>query len=725
MNWQKLLRNILISGIFVVPFIPLIVSNSMFFPFITGKNFFFRILVELLLGGWLVLALADSQYRPRFSWLLIAFALFVSVIGVADALGENPFKSFWSNFERMEGFVTLIHLFAYFLIVTAVLNTRKLWERFAATSIGVSVIIGIYGLFQVLGFITINQGGVRLDGTFGNASYLGGYMLVHLLITLVFILQARATLWRFVFGAAFLLQAITLYHTATRGAILGFIGALLLTTLLFALFGRGFPKVRKMSIGTLLAVLLLIGGFLAIKDSSLVKSSPVLSRFSNISLNSADARFYVWEMGIEGFKERPVLGWGQENFNYVFNAYYDPVLYDQEQWFDRVHNIVLDWLVAGGILGLLGYLSLYGLTLYYLWRRKESFSFIERCVLTGLVAGYFFHNLFVFDNIGSYLFFVSFLGFIHVRQNENGQDSENRFFEIDSGLVLKAIAPIVVVLIAGGIYFINVKGILSSRALLHALTPQGSLETNVDFFERALSYNSFGKQEIREQLAQGASTFAGNNSVGQATKERLFALTKAEMEKMIEESPNDARVHLFFASVLRSFGQNKAAFDELEKARALSPRKQHILFEIGITQLNAGNTAEALQTMKEAFELEPRFTQARIFYALAAVYDGNSALADELLTDEYKTAAYVQNDYLLQAYASKQQFNKVKEVWETRISAQPENPRAYLGLAGAELALGNREAAIAAIEKAMELDPSLKEQGEAAIDDIKAGRSVQ
>nr|MDP7365942.1 hypothetical protein [Candidatus Paceibacterota bacterium] len=106
MNVQKILRYLLIGGIFAVPFIPLVISSTMFFPFITGKNFAFSIIVELLLGGWAILAVLDKAYRPKFTLLLISILSFVGIIAIADIFGANPFKSFWSNFERMEGFLT-------------------------------------------------------------------------------------------------------------------------------------------------------------------------------------------------------------------------------------------------------------------------------------------------------------------------------------------------------------------------------------------------------------------------------------------------------------------------------------------------------------------------------------------------------------------------------------------------------------------------------------------
>ena len=57
MNINTILRRIIIGSIFLVPFIPLIVAPSMFFPFITGKNFAFRILVEIMFAFWLISSL--------------------------------------------------------------------------------------------------------------------------------------------------------------------------------------------------------------------------------------------------------------------------------------------------------------------------------------------------------------------------------------------------------------------------------------------------------------------------------------------------------------------------------------------------------------------------------------------------------------------------------------------------------------------------------------------
>ena len=112
---EKGLRYLAIAGVFALPFLVLVVAHSMFFPFITGKNFLFRLFVEAITFAWLGLALISPAYRPKKSWMLVAFALFVVVMAVADVFGVNPEKSIWSNFERMEGLVTLVHLFFLFV----------------------------------------------------------------------------------------------------------------------------------------------------------------------------------------------------------------------------------------------------------------------------------------------------------------------------------------------------------------------------------------------------------------------------------------------------------------------------------------------------------------------------------------------------------------------------------------------------------------------------------
>src|SRR5229473_325638 len=142
MTLNPFLRRFVLIGIFAIVFVPLVYApDSMYFPFITGKNFMFRIVVELMSAALLILAYRDASYRPRKSWMLIALCIFVVVLTIADIFGENFYHSFWSNYERMEGLIGHLHLLAYFVILSVMLTTEKLWERFFQASLGVSVIV--------------------------------------------------------------------------------------------------------------------------------------------------------------------------------------------------------------------------------------------------------------------------------------------------------------------------------------------------------------------------------------------------------------------------------------------------------------------------------------------------------------------------------------------------------------------------------------------------------
>ncbi|MEK9168059.1 MAG: O-antigen ligase family protein [Patescibacteria group bacterium] len=741
MNTNKILRGVLLGGIFLIPFIPFIVPGTFFFPFITGKNFAFRILVEILLAAWAVLAILVPAYRPKRSWIAIAIGAFLGVMAVADIFGANFLTSFWSNYERMEGLVALLHLGAYFFVASSVLTTEKLWERLLQTSLGASVIMGGYGIFQLAGTLQIHQGSTRIDGTLGNATYLAVYALFHIFIATFLIARHKADLphsrksesggWiAWMYGAILLLNLFVLYSTQTRGAILGLIGGAFLTVFLIAIFGKENKTARKISAGVIVGILVLIGLFFAFKDSSFVRGSQTLNRFATISLTeqTTKSRFQIWGLAIEGFKEHPILGWGQDNFILVFNKYYDPRLYSQEPFFDRAHNVFLDWLIAGGILGLLAYLSLFAVALWYLWRGKGSFSFIEKTILTGLLGAYFIQNLFVFDNLMSYVLFFTVLAYLHSSHTRLGAGAG----------VLKAIVPaseqaryavmsVSVIGLALALYFINVKPIIANQSLIKAISPQEKgLSANVGYFKKAIAYSALGVSEARQQLVQAALQVRGAPSISDDIKLQFFTLAESEMKIQTEDTPGDMRYELLLSALYRDFGDLDNALVHGEKAVAFSPRKQQSLFELGSTYLSRKEYDKALEIFKTAYELDRSYGEALRLYGLAAIYAGNDGLAKELLVPVYGTIA-IPDDRFVQAFMARGQYAVVVDILKKRIAdAQAttgDNPQLHLSLAAAYLAVGQRSDAIAEIRHIITLDSSFKQQGEYYIVEIQAGRN--
>jgi len=493
-----------------------------------------------------------------------------------------------------------------------------------------------------------------------------------------------------------------------------------------AIFEKENKKLKKISIGILAGTILFVGGFIALKDFSFVKNSEVLNRFATISLEetTTKSRFMIWDMAWEGVKEKPVLGWGQENFNYVFNQNYNPKMYGQEEWFDRTHNVFMDWLIAGGFLGLLAYLSLFMAILYYLWSKKynNNFSVFEKSIFTGLLAGYFVHNLFVFDNLTSYILFFTILGFIHNQISYPEQQEKKKCLldKIDDETTVKIITPALIVLTIFSIYFFNAKSILANRSLLQAIAPQQEgLAKNLEYYQQALSYNSFANQEIREQLMQFMIKIKDLN-LNSEVKNELFELAVVETKKEIERDPKNARTEVFLGSLLNRYGYLDEGLEHLLRGLELSPKKQSIMFGLGSAYINSGRYDEGFEILQKAYELEPKYDQAKTLYVLASIYAGKDDLVEKTLGPIIESGVILDMNFV-NAYAKAGEKLKVIQVLEILVKNNPENVQYHISLAAAYFENWQNAKAIIEIEKAMELDPSFKEQGKKFIEEIKSG----
>lgn len=728
---KETLEEILVIGIFAALFIPLIGLNNLAFPFITAKAFAFRILVEILGGIWLLLAISDKKYRPRFSWLAVSVLAFIGIITIADIFGVNLHRSFWSGFERMDGLISLLHLAVYFFIAGTLLNTEKRWNGFLNTTIGVSVVLSLLGLLQLAGGMKINTDAGRLDATIGNAAYFGAYLLLHIFLVLFMLVRWKGRPRGFyIYGAIAALHTFILYFTATRSAMLGLLGGIFVATVLIAILERDNKIIRRVAISGIIGIVMLIGGFILLRDQLFIKQNPVLGRFTEISLAGAkdQARYYLWSMAIEGFKEKPILGWGQENFKLVFLKHYHPALYNDEIIFDRPHNVVFEWLIAGGLLGLLGYLSLFAAALYYIWfSKKGNWSVIEKSVLTGFLAGYFINGMFLFDNLTSYIMFFGFLSYIHSRVLPEYQEEKIRHklvkkIEREQQERVKTFAIPVVVAVLASIYFVNAKAFFAASeyapaVFFYASDPVKSLTQ----FKKALAYDSFSYEKIRQEIAVITSNMKDGLNIDSKIKRDYFDLAKAEMEKQVQEAPPDAHNFYLLGSLLYEYRELDEALKYLEKARELSPKKQVILQRIRDVYMVKKDYKKAYEITKYMYELEPAYDVARNNYALSAILVGDKETGSRLLKERYGTDTPF-DQVFLQAYADAEQYDKIIEIYKKRVAEKPDDTQSRVSLSVAYIKIGDRQSAIKTLQEAIAYDPSLKAIGEKWISEIRAGK---
>lgn len=736
---KDVLKAVVYGGLFAVPFLTLYVANDYFFPFITGKNFWFRIIVDTVFAAWIILALYDVKYRPKISGIVWSFGLLLIVMFFADALGVHPQSSFWSNFERMDGYVSLVHTFIYMLVLGSVLQTKQNWKTFLNTSLIVAFVVALYGLAQYGGMV---EGSSRIDSRLGNAAYMAIYMFFHIFIAFWLLVETKGMTQKFFYGILASIFTFVLIETGTRGTAIGLAVGILVMSAYIGLFGAKFREYRKYAIGCFIFLLLIVGAFVAGRDSEVIQSNPNLARIANISLQDLKIRGIIWGAAWEGVKERPLLGYGQSNFNYVFNQNFDPRLYAQEQWFDRSHNIFMDWLIAGGFAGLITYLSIFGWCIYYLFvmplknKEDESFDVMERGVLLGILAGYFTHNLVVFDNIVSYIFFAVILALINSRIGvvPNKIASAN----IDNIIISQFAAPVVAVVLVASIYIFHVPSMQAAGDIINAFQAKDPVLA-LNEFRQAIERNSFAHQEITEQLAQQSMNIMRNQQVSESVRSLYASTTEAELMRLVEEKPGDARVHVFVGSYYRSINELAKAEEQMALARKFSPNKQSIITQQGFVALSQGKNVEAKDFFKTAFELDQRNLEAREYYAASLFYVNEPDAAKALIksdradvTDESIRRRFAKSDFLISSANQFGHTDFVAELFSYRVNTEPDTQQTWrtdaqnwATLAFLYHEMGDKDKAISALNEAKTVVPSFDVMASCIIGNIENNRAPE
>lgn len=733
-------------GLAVILFIPLYVANPLFFPFITGKAFAFRIIVEIVFALWLVLVLrergtgvagSDQSVAPKVNWLTVSVTAFALIALLADLLGVNPLRSIWSNFERMEGWVTIVHLWAYFIVLSSIVGSgegaKRNWNHIFTVTLIAGSITALYGLFQYFGWAATHQGATRVDASLGNSAYMAAYMLINAFLA-GYMAVTHATK-KYLFHPYCILAvffSFILFQTATRGSILGWFGAIVLSALIYAIWGRAekgqSDKTRLIAGGVIALFIILATIFYFNRDAQWIMKHPVLSRIATISWTESktQARGYIWPMAVKSVFESPktaIIGIGQENFNYIFNSHYNPKMWSQEQWFDRAHSVFLDWLVAGGLLGLVSYLALFVIAILYIV--KSSLTMGQKSLLIGLLAGYAVHNVFVFDNQTSYVMFFMVLAFVHglsrkaprVLLSGNGVPlTENAVTVRDYVFV-----PAIVLLALASLYFVNVRVIQANTRLITAIRMcSGAGAPSPEYFRDALRLGSYtSEQEIREQLVSCVQNVV-RSDLPVAEKQAFLALADEEIARQIKATPLDARAYILAGSMYDSIGDFATAQPLLEKARELSPTKQTIAFEVITNYLNTNKSKEAIELAKTTYESAPEYELAKIAYAASLIYGGEEASAQELLKD---TPHLLYDPRIINIYAMKKNYPKVIELYTKLIAADPGNAQAYMSLAVAYLETKQTAKALEVLAKVKANFPQAGTQIDAIIKDIKEGKN--
>ncbi len=627
-TWLKL-------GMYALPVTLFLYIHKTLSPFITLKIFTFEVIAVVLFAVWFVLITKYPQYRPGRNRMTLAIAVFIGVLVVSALLGFNPGRSLWSSSDRAVGVVAILH----FAVMTAVLAAKKpvlAWRSYATYLFWVSVGMSLFAILQRLSptLFYVTEGS-RPGGTLGNPQYLTGYLITNFFIGLWLIArQGKDRLMQLYYALGEVALIVAFILTNTRGAVVG-----LLVGLLVLLAAVAWRRLRPLTVRTsiytnwallTLTALIIFGGvFLATRANPFWQKVPVFDRLAQTSLTDTTTsnRLIIWKIAGQSIKERPILGWGWDNFRYPFNQHFNPALFatgDSETYWDKPHNIFLEMAVSAGIIGLIAYAYL----LYLLARRlsrPEKFGVYG----AALVIAYVAQNMVSFDTFGSFLMFFVLLGFAAYEEKA----PETQAPAAEKNQTAHAIGALIIgVLVAAASITVCIQIFRANRANYNGMNYLAQVNRDssfvaigINYFQDALAIRQPYQNEVRESYVSTLKQLAPiiqSSSIANILKQALV-----QMDQAIDSDPENFYYYYSLADAKNVFYRfDKSLIDgaaaDIKKSDELSPNRQQNYYVMSRTSLLLGDMPGAIEAMRKAMALYPAAAEPHFYYALLLMDTG-------------------------------------------------------------------------------------------------------
>lgn len=368
----------LICG-FVI-FLPLVVVPNIFNPYELGKFIYFVATVQITLI--LSILFFRKKINIPFDKLSVFIYLFLFVVFISDVLGLDFKTSMLGSEWRLQGFLTLFSGVILFILLRNFPPSKEFFEKSLFLTAFLICLIAIYqgGIFIFFhGQVATYQG--RIVGTMGNPNFLAGILVM----ILPFILQShfkRKMMGVFLKLILIILIFVSIFLSESRSGEIGAVFVFL--TSVFYQVKTQFPSVSDFFKSRKVKYMFI--GFLMILAFIIVQT--LISQ----RISVWDNRGLIWVEGLKAIFSRPVLGYGQENFELIY-----PV--SRHIKIDNAHNLFIETAVSSGFLGLflLIMVLLYGI---------KAASFPVKLSLSAFILSGFFNPL----SIAQIAFFWFLLG---------------------------------------------------------------------------------------------------------------------------------------------------------------------------------------------------------------------------------------------------------------------------------------------------------------------------
>jgi len=554
------------------------------------------------------------------------------------------------------------------------------------------------------------------------------YLLLLSFLTLSFAIKAGPLYKKILYLLALSIFLFTILLTYSRAAYLGlFVGSLW--------FFFAFPK--RMVLLKVFAGIVLI---LALFTVYYVNTQPQLPDFvqQNKTLREIAGRFSVeralqnprisgWKVSWEALKDRPLLGYGPENFSIGFDKYYDPSLPGIEKmpgsadnWWVRAHNFVFDISLTAGIPALIIFLALLGVLLWQLQKIKNTENELISHGIQATFIAYLVANFFSFDTFSIYLILFLLIGYsLYLIKQTEAEEAPTKLMEVQ---LPSAITLALFVLLIWFVWVFNIKPfqINSQINIAGLLAKDGFCDQAVETMEKILPQKSFLDYYLRSNYIK---------VINRCVEQKSLTYTKLLTEKMVKVLEEAVKIRPYYTRIWILLGQynnflienwqenrEKEARAALEKALELSPKRQETLQELIKTDILTQKYQQAKEKSEECINLNEKLPDCWWLAGLSYVYLNDLEKADyyiQIATEKGYTIDSIKSwMQLTQAYIEIKNYPRLVEAYSELIKLEPDNAQYYASLAFVYKELGQIEEAKKQALKIIELFPDHQKEAE-------------
>ena len=661
MKTNNNINQILFFGVCVILFLPIIILPPNFQPSDWTRSILFRIIITTLVSFIFFkffylptvrqaknsISIELPKWNKSLYLPILILAVFFITLIIATIFSQDISFSIFGSPLRSGGLLNLLFFFVFSILLAIFINKNQ-WEKlfhilfitgFLASALA---IVQYFNLLKNV-FISFESGST--PSFLGNSTVLAMYMIFLSFLSFTFFIQKQSKKQKLLYGALFLLFVFTILISGSRAGYLGLLAG-------FLYFFLWYPCPKKYKTLKIIAASLLLFSILVVLlfnfSPQLGEKNTILKVIANrvsvkkIAIDIIGVRLPVWNMTLEAIKDRPLLGWGPENFYIGFEKYYNPTLFSHAVllW-DRPHNILLDIAVSSGIFSLLLYL-LFWIALFWKLKqakdsqKKDDYYADNTVKIHGVQAmfiGYLIVLFFNFDSFATYVisfFFIGYSFYLISLQKEKVMLSspKNIFFK------KKPLVFIFFTIVVMFLWSWNIKPLYLGEKIAHAknLSSEGRCKeafavSNNENWEKSGIIKPYAILQYSD-IVKSCAFIEPEKEVEYSKKMISLLKTAANTQ------PKFSRIWLFmgsFTNVLAAREENadnkntliKEALDHLQTALQLSPGRQEAMAEMGKSYLIAQDYSAMQKIGQDCIAIDSRFGECYFYLGLAQIFLGD------------------------------------------------------------------------------------------------------